>query len=282
MTTRFQPLPLLSRTRASPPTPPHPLQEARLREPSNVGENQRERSVSATPPPSPSSSTSVLSSREDLLSDVDVEAISITTTQGGSRWNSFLREFSQGRAAGREVRDYLSFTAIAPRYLPPGIRTPAWILEQMRGGVPSDLLKLGPGSAISLQDISLQEAFYAPAAPTLFGIIDCMQWREDGYQVATVSTHVYVPDGYDVVDTHFCFVAIPIQFVDPTFLIARISPYNTLGQTSFGFAEAYPPRRVWEGTGMGLRGLEMGSIHVEERHEAVREWVDKQNMLGWF
>ena len=68
----------------------------------------------------------------------------------------------------------------------------------------------------------------APAAPTLFGIIDCMQWREDSYQVATVSTHVYVPDGYDVVDTHFCFVAIPIQFVDPTFLIARISPLSYL------------------------------------------------------
>src|SRR6202011_1938505 len=125
-----QPLPLLSRTRASPPTPPHPLQEARLCEPSNVGENQREQSVSATPPPSPSSSTSVLSSREDLLSDVDVEAISITATQEGSRCNGFLQKFSQGRAAGGEVRDYLSFTAIAPRYLPLGIRTPAWILEQ--------------------------------------------------------------------------------------------------------------------------------------------------------
>src|SRR6202011_697964 len=120
---------------------------------------------------------SVLSSREGLLSDVDVEAISVTTTRGGSRWNSFLREFSQGRVAGREVRDYLSFTAITPRYLPPDIRTSAWILEQMRGGVPSDLFKLGPSLAISLQDISLQEAFYMLAAPTLFGIIDCMQWR---------------------------------------------------------------------------------------------------------
>src|SRR6202047_772030 len=70
------------------------------------------------------------------------------------------------------------------------ICTSAWILEQMRGGVPSDLLKLGPGSAISLQDISLREAFYMPAAPTLFGVIDFMQWREDGYQVTTVSMNV--------------------------------------------------------------------------------------------
>src|SRR3984893_4920356 len=172
MTTRFQPLPLLSRTRASPPTLPHPLQEARLRDLSNVGENQGEQSVSATPPPSPSSSTSVRSSREHLLSDIDVETISVTATQEGSQWNGFLQEFSQGRAAAQKVCNYLSFTAIAPRYLPPDICTLAWILEQMRGGVPSDLLKLGPSSAISLQDISLWEAFYASVAPTLFGVID--------------------------------------------------------------------------------------------------------------
>src|SRR6202011_1122537 len=178
MPTQFQPLPLLSRTRASPPTPPHPLQEARLHDPSNFREIQGERSVSATPPPSPSSSASVQSSRENLLSDIDVKAISITATREGSQWNGFLWEFSQGRVAGREVHDYLSFTTIAPRYLPSDIRTSSWILEQMRGGVPSDLLKLGPSLAISLQDISLQEAFYAPAEPTLFGVTDCMQWRE--------------------------------------------------------------------------------------------------------
>src|SRR6202011_67206 len=117
MTTQFQPLPLLSRTRVSPPTLPHPLQEARLREPSNVGENQGERSVSATLPPSPSSPASVCSSREHLLSNIDVETIPVIATQEGSRWNGFLQEFSRGRAAGQEVHDYLSFTAIAPRYL---------------------------------------------------------------------------------------------------------------------------------------------------------------------
>src|ERR1700737_2177244 len=141
--------------RASPPTPPNPLQEVRLHDPLNFGEIHEERAVSATPPPPPSSSTSVHSSRERLLSNINVEAISITTTQEGSRWNGFLREFSQGRAAGREVRDYLSFTAIAPHYLPPDIRTPAWILEQKRGGVPSDLLKLGPGLAISFEEFPL-------------------------------------------------------------------------------------------------------------------------------
>jgi hypothetical protein len=108
-----------------------------------------------------------------------------------------------------------------------------------------------------------------------------MQCREDGYQITTVSTHIYVPDGYDIVNTHFCFVAIPTWFIDPIFLVAHISPYNTLGQTSFGFEEVYPPQRIWEGTGTGLRQLEMGSIHVEDRHEAVREWVDEQHRLGW-
>src|ERR1700736_3419726 len=90
MTTRFQPLPLLSRTRASPPTPPHPLQEVRLREPSNVGKNQGERSVSATPLPSPSSPASVRSLREHLLSDINVETIPVIAIQEGSRWNRFL------------------------------------------------------------------------------------------------------------------------------------------------------------------------------------------------
>src|SRR3984893_11396060 len=146
--------------RASPPTPPHPLQEVRLHDPSHFREIHEEQAVSATPLPSPSSSASVHSSREHLFSDIDVEAISVTTTQEGSRWNSFLWEFSQGRVAGWEVHDYLSFSAIAPHYLPPDIRTLAWILEQKRGGVPSNLLKLGPGSAICLQDISLWEAFY--------------------------------------------------------------------------------------------------------------------------
>src|SRR6202047_2846698 len=94
MTTRFQPLPLLSRTRASPPTLPHPLQEARLHEPSNVGENQGKQSCSATLPPSPSSPASVRSSREHLLSDIDVETIPVIATQEGSQWNSFLQEFS--------------------------------------------------------------------------------------------------------------------------------------------------------------------------------------------
>ena len=150
MATQFQHLHLLSRTRALLPTPPHPLQEMRPRDPLNFREIQGERSVPVAPPPSPISSMSVHSLNTHSLGNVDPETLSITTTQEGTRWNGFLWEFSQGRPAGWEARDYISFTAIAPRYLPPDIQTSAWMLEQMRGGVPSNLLKLGPGSAISL------------------------------------------------------------------------------------------------------------------------------------
>ena len=238
--------------------------------------------VPVTPPSSPVSTASVRSLSPTLLANVNPNPPPYSFIHEESQWNGLLQYFSQGRATGRQVEDYMPFTAIAPCYLPPDLRTSAWVLEQMRGSLPSEVLKLGPGSAICLQDISLSDAFYAPAAPTLFGVIDRMQWREDGYQIATVSTHIYSPSGYSVEDAHFCFVAIPTHFIDPIFHITRITPYNTIGQMSIAVDQAYPPRRVWEGNGQGLRSLEMGSLHVEDRHQAVREWVDEQHMLGWF
>ena len=121
MATQFQHLHLLSRTRALLPTPPHPLQEMRPCDPSNFREIQEEWSDPVAPPPSPISSTSVHSLNTHSLGDVDTKTLSITTTQEGTRWNGFLWEFSQGRAAGWEVHDYILFTTIAPRYLPPDI-----------------------------------------------------------------------------------------------------------------------------------------------------------------
>jgi hypothetical protein len=111
-----------------------------------------------------------------------------TNPSGMTRWNGLLQNFSQGRAAGRNVCDYIPFDAIAPCYLPLSVRTPAWILDQIRGEIPFEMIKLRPGSAICLQDASFRDVFRTPAIPTMFGTIDRMQWREDGYQVATVGT----------------------------------------------------------------------------------------------
>ena len=265
-----------------PHTPPHPLQASRIDElgastPSNRS-NSYEQSSPITPPPSPASSRSSSPGPFDYMDRASPLSVDPSET---SRWDELLLRFSQGRAMGRRVEDYIPFTAIAPRYLPPDIRTPAWILDQIRGNIPSDMIKLGPGSAISLQDIALSEVFYAPAAPTIFGTINHMQWHEDGYQITTLSMHVYSPNGYDAEHGQFCFIAIPIQFVDPTFRISELA-CNMLSQTSVGEDQVIPPQRIWEATVSGLRVFEARSILMEERSEAVRNWVDEQAQLGWF
>ena len=75
-------------------------------------------------------------------------------------------------------------------FLPTFVCMPAWLLEQVRMDVPSDLIKLRPGSAVCLQDLSLSlcNSFYAPTMPTMLGVIDRMLWHEEGYQITSVGT----------------------------------------------------------------------------------------------
>src|ERR1700736_6768796 len=193
---------------------------------------QEEHEIPVALPSSPISTTSVRLLSPTLLANVDPNPLPDNIILEESQWNGLLQHFSQGRATGRQVQDYMPFTAIAPCHLPPNLRTSAWVLEQMRGSLPSDVLKLGSSSAICLQDISLSDTFYTPAAPTLFRVINRMQWREDGYQIATVSVHIYSPSGYSIEDVYFCFIAIPTHFIDPISHITRITPYNTIGQMS--------------------------------------------------
>ena len=263
-------------------TPPHPLQ------PLPMDENlepavQNITSVRAAigppdaPPPSP---ITTFSSIDESLDLEDAESMDGIDSRETTRWNQLLFYFSQGRAAGRRAWDYIPFTAIAPSYLPLSVRTPAWILEQVRGDVSSELIRLRPGSAICVQDISRQNTFYNPAAPTMLGTIDRMLWREDGYQVASVCTHVYSPRGYDFEDEYISFIAIPIYFIDTALLLTQ-SPYNSLGQTILNDM-VVPPYRVWEPAGYALRRFELGEILIEDRSEAIRNWVDEQARFGWF
>jgi hypothetical protein len=270
------------RARTLPPTPPHPLQSTLPSFTQNSIEHA-ERNVPGAPPPSLDSfrSTSLGSNDYDDQESLP-DAVPDDIESGvSSRWDNLLYYHSQGRSAGRHTSDYLSFNAIAPKYLPPNIRTPAWILEHIRGDFPSDRIKLGPGSPICLQDVSLRDAFYAPSAPTIIGIIDRMQWREDGYQVATVSTHLYSPNGYDVEREIICFVAIPIQYVDPDFHLPTIMN-NSLGQTSMGDDRVSPPCRRWEIASLCLGRFELESLITEDRAEAIRNWVDEQSRYEWF
>ena len=73
---------------------------------------------------------------------------------------------------GRWAQNYLPFITIAPEYLPTDVHTPAWLLEQVRMDVPSDLIKLRPGTAVYLQDLSLRDSFYTPTIPTMLGVIN--------------------------------------------------------------------------------------------------------------
>ena len=126
-------------------------------------------------------------------------------------------------------------------FLPTDVCMPAWLPEQIRMDIPSDLIKLRPGSAICLQDLSLHDSFYAPAIPTMLGVFDQMLWHEEGYQITSVSTHVYSPSVYDVQFKGFCFNATPISFIDPAFYLPRVEQ-RTLGQTIIN-DEVYPPIR---------------------------------------
>jgi hypothetical protein len=114
----------------------------------------------------------------------------------------------------------------------------------------------------------------------MLGSIDQMVQREDGYQVTSVCMHVYSPRGYDFDDEYISFIAIPIYFIDTALLLTQ-SPYNSLGQTILNDM-VVPPYRVWEPAGYTLRRFELGEILIEDRSEAIRNWVDEQARFGWF
>ena len=155
-------------------TPPHPLQAMPLDD--RLGQAVQNVTLVCTaigppdiPPPSP---IMLFSSNCELLNLNDVESIDGIDSSETTCWNQLLFYFSQGRAAGRHAWDYIPFSAIAPSYILVSIRAPAWVLEQVRGDISSELIRLRPGSAICVQDISHQNTFYNPAPPTMLGTID--------------------------------------------------------------------------------------------------------------
>jgi hypothetical protein len=233
-------------------TPPHPLQPIPLDENleqavQNITSTRMPIGPTDAPPPPPITTFSSIYKSLDLE---DEESMDGNDSRETTRWNQLLFYFSQSRAAERCAWDYIPFTAISPLYLPLGVRTPAWILEQVTGDVSSELIRLRPGSATCVQDLYHQNTFYNPAAPTMLGTIDQMLWREDGYQVPSVCMHIYSPRGYDFKDKYISFIAIPIYFIDTALLLTQ-SPYNSLGQTILNDM-VVPPYRVWEPAGYAL------------------------------
>ena len=233
-----QPSPPL-RARTPPPTPLHPLQLVLPEALQYLFIQDRHAflinwQTPVTPPPSIILSDSLNSLRFAFSNNNDPMMVAGDDNRvhpgEWMQWDQLLYYFAQGRNIGWWAQGYLLFIAIAPEYLPTNVCTPAWLLEQVRMDVPSDLIKLGPESAVCLQDLSLHDSFYAPVIPTMLGIIDQMLWQTEGYQITSVSTHVYSPSGYNVQFEGFCFIAIPISFIDPAFYFPRVEQ-RTLGQT---------------------------------------------------
>jgi hypothetical protein len=265
----------------TPPSPPHPLQASLPGiAPDLFGPNAHTMRVERDPPTAPPSSPSPSHlANSEIRNYRGQDSLSGVIPNEMSRWDQLLYYFSDGRSGGRRAYDYMPFTAIAPRYLASNTRTPAWILEEVRGGISSDLIKLRPGSAICLQDTTLQEAFNAPSAPTMLGVIDRMQWGEDGYQIATVNTHVHSPSGYDFEAEVLSFIAIPTRFIHPAHRFSRVT-CNTIGQMSINNV-VYPPCRVWEPTSHGLRIFNLAEMVTMDRFQVVSTLIDEQAQFGW-
>ena len=237
-------------------TPPHPLQIALPSAPQYLFVQDRHTFLTnwqtpATPPPSiisSDSSNSLGSAFSNTNDSMMVAGDDIRVYPGKwTQWDQLLYYFALGRNMGRWAQDYLPFIAIAPEYLPTNVRMPAWLLEQVRMIDPSNLIKLRPGSAVCLQDLSLHDSFYAPIIPTMLGVINWMLWHEEGYQIASVGTHVYSPSGYNVQFEGFCFITIPISSINPAFYLPRVEQ-RMLGQTIIN-DEVYPPIRDWRRMG---------------------------------
>ena len=107
-----------------------------------------------------------------------------------------------------------------------------------------------------------------------------MLWHEEGYQITSVGTHVYSPNGYDVQFKGFCFIAIPISFINPAFYLPRVEQ-RTLGQMIIN-DKVYLPIRDWGRMGASWRVCDVRNILEEERSAAVRDWVEEQASIQWF
>ena len=107
-----------------------------------------------------------------------------------------------------------------------------------------------------------------------------MLWHEEGYQITSVSTHVYSHNGYNILFEGFFFIAIPISFVDPAFYLPWVEQ-RTLGQTIIN-DKVYHPIRDWGRMGGGWRVCDVRNILEEERSAAVRDWIEEQASIQWF
>jgi len=140
---QFRPPSLILRAMPQPPTPPHPLEvESSERLGASVPITRSFFNGHVSPAAPPSSPIPPCAPSPGPFDYMECTLSPDTNPSGMTRWNGLLQNFLQGRAAGRNVCDYIPFNAIAPCYLPLSVRAPAWILDQIRGEIPFEMIKL--------------------------------------------------------------------------------------------------------------------------------------------
>ena len=169
---QFRPPSPPRRARTPPPTPPHPLQIALPSALQYLFIEDRHtflvnRQIPATPPPSTISSDSSNSLGSTFSNEPIIVAGDDIRVHPGewTQWDQLLYYFAQRRNMGQWAQDYLPFIAIAPEYLPTDVRMPTRLLEQVRMDVPSDLIKLRPGTAVCLRTCPFTTLFMLPLYP---------------------------------------------------------------------------------------------------------------------
>jgi hypothetical protein len=113
----------------------------------------------------------------------------------------------------------------------------------------------------------------------MMGVIDRMQWGEDGYQIATVNTHLYSPNGYDVEPECLAFIAIPNRYMHPSHRFTRVI-CNTLGQMTINHV-VYPPSRIWELANHSMHIFELEEVVLMGRPPVIRNLVEEEAGFGW-
>ena len=179
------------------------------------------------PPPQQSPMIDVTLYTPDIASSIN----GTIACNSPSIWDTMLRDVAASKHLGRQAANYRPYYVLAPcNQDQETLSYPAWRLGKCRGDGPTELAKLGMGSAICLQDVSQREHPFYPNLPTIFGTLVRPLWCEGEHTVCELDTHLY---SYTVIPTpaspFVMRVAIPHRLIDETNHIPIFADYARQG-----------------------------------------------------
>ena len=221
------------RARTPPPTPPQPLQIALPSAPQYPFIQDRHTFLAnwqtpAIPPPSIISSDSLNSLRSafsNTNNPMMVAGDDIRVHPGQwTQWDQLLCIlFHLGKKHGTMASGLPSVYRHCPR-IPSYWHSYACLATWTpQNGCSIWFDQIETRISIHLQDLSLHDSFYAPATPTMLGVIDQMLWHKEGYQITSVGTHVYSPSGYNVQFEGFVLSPLPFPLSTQPFISPGLS-----------------------------------------------------------